>query len=126
MPRSTKEWIGKTDDTPVPPRVRVRVFERFGGLCHKCHRKIATGEQWTCEHMVALINNGENRESNLNLTCCNCLPEKNAADVAEKSLVYKKRSKHLGVKKSSRGFSTNRNGLYKRRMDGTVERREKV
>jgi hypothetical protein len=29
MPRSRPEWRGKTDDDPVPPRVRLRIFERM-------------------------------------------------------------------------------------------------
>lgn len=85
MPRSVPEWVGKTDDTPAPPRVRVRVFERCERKCGQCGRKIRPGENWTLEHVIALINSGQNRESNLGVTCDWCLPEKNAADVAEKS-----------------------------------------
>lgn len=95
--RDVPEWIGRDDDTPVPPRVRLRVFDAKGGRCHKCRRKIRVGESWTCEHVKAIINGGENRESKLDLTCSNCLPEKNADDVAEKSKVYKIRAKHLGI-----------------------------
>lgn len=110
--RSVGEWIGKTDDTPVPPRVRVRVFEAKGGRCHRCTRKIPAGQQWTCEHLKALINGGENRESNLDVTCDWCLPVKNAEDVAEKSKVYKRRKSHLGVKKKRRTIPG-------RKFDGT-------
>lgn len=95
--RSVNEWIGRDDDEAPPPRVRVRVFDRKGGRCHRCTRKILTGEPWTLEHVIAVINKGQNRESNLDVTCSWCLPEKNAEDVAEKSDVYHKRAKHLGV-----------------------------
>jgi 5-methylcytosine-specific restriction protein A len=99
MSRSVKEWIGKTDDTPVPPRVRDRVFDAKDRRCHACGRQIPPrGEAWTCEHLVAIINGGANREINLGLTCCNCLPAKNAADVAQKSLVARKRKKDRGIK----------------------------
>jgi 5-methylcytosine-specific restriction protein A len=101
MARTVEEWIGKTPDTAIPPRVRVRVFDSKSGHCHKCHRKIRAGEKWTCEHLIALINGGENRERNLDVTCDWCLPSKNAADVAEKSTVYHKRAKHLGIRKQS-------------------------
>lgn len=99
MSRAVAEWIGKTDDTPVPPRVRKRVFDAKGGQCHRCTRLIdaAGGETWTCEHMVALINRGQNRESNLDVTCSWCLPIKNAEDVAEKSRVYRKTAKNIGI-----------------------------
>ena len=96
MTRSVDLWVGKTDDTQAPPRVRIRVFEREGGRCHACGRPIrAWCEKWTLEHRIALINGGRNAEDNLCLTCCNCLPEKNASDVAEKSKVAEIRKKHL-------------------------------
>ena len=104
MSRSVDEWIGKTDDTPAPPRVRVRTFDRCQGKCHRCRRKIRPGEKWTLEHLIALINGGKNCESNLTLTCAWCLPEKNAEDVALKSDTYGMRSKHLGVAKAKRPF----------------------
>lgn len=99
MSRAVPEWIGANDDAPVPDRVRVRVFEAKGGVCHSCERKINAGDKWTCEHVIALINGGMNRESNLDLTCEWCLPAKNAADVAIKSKSAKIRKRHLGIKK---------------------------
>ena len=35
LSRSVPEWIGKTDDTPAPPRVRLRVLERCEGKRHR-------------------------------------------------------------------------------------------
>lgn len=102
MARSVPEWIGKTDNTPAPPRVRVRVFERCGGKCGQCGRKIRPGEGWTLEHLIALINGGRNAESNLGVTCDWCLPAKNAADVAEKAKTYAVRSKHVLPRPPSR------------------------
>lgn len=122
MSRSVELWIGRSDDTPAPPRVRLRVWERCEGKCHACGRKIRAGECWTLEHLVALINNGRNAEDNLCLTCSNCLPAKNAADVSEKAKVYAIRSKHLGIRKRST-FQTSRSGPFKMKMNGQVERR---
>lgn len=102
MSRSVSEWIGKTDDTPVPPRVRLRVWESKGGCCHKCGRKVGAGDRWTCEHLIALINGGENRERNLDVTCGWCLPAKNAEDIAEKAKTYAVKSKHIGIKRKRR------------------------
>ena len=102
MPRSVHEWVGDNDDQDVPQRVRVRVFDAKDGRCHRCSRKIGAGERWILEHVKALINGGQNRESNLAITCEWCLPEKNAEDMEEKSKVYEIRSKHLGVKPKSR------------------------
>lgn len=123
MTRSVEEWIGKTDDTQAPPRVRVRVFERCQGACGQCGRKIRAGESWTLEHLKALVNGGANRESNLGVTCSWCLPAKNAADVAEKAIVYRKRAKHLGIKRTSRPMDGSKASQWTRKMDGTVVRR---
>lgn len=93
--RTVPEWQGTTDDTVPPPRVRVRLFEAKDGRCHMCGRKISAGEYWVAEHLIALCNGGENRETNLGLTCRNCLPAKNAADAAEKSETAAIRRKHI-------------------------------
>lgn len=66
MSRQTDEWIGKTDDTKPPPRVYLRRFLKFDGRCQcGCGRLIRPTEQWQLDHAIALINGGENRESNL-------------------------------------------------------------
>jgi 5-methylcytosine-specific restriction protein A len=125
MAREVDEWIGKTDDTPAPPRVRQRVFDRYDGRCHKCTRQIDAlgGESWTLEHLIAIINGGENRERNLRCTCENCLPVKNAEDMAIKKKNTRVRNKARGIKPARNGFATNRNGKFKKLMDGTVVRR---
>jgi 5-methylcytosine-specific restriction endonuclease McrA len=123
--RSIPEWIGKTPDTPAPPRVRVRVFQRHGGCCHVCTRKIAAGDRWDCDHVVALINGGENRESNLAPICEWCHPAKTARDVAVKSKTYAMAKKAIGVKPKRRSqFQTSRDGPWKAKIGGGVVRRE--
>ena len=99
--------------------MRLRVWEAHKGLCGQCGRQIRAGERWTLEHLTALINGGENREANLGVTCCNCLGGKNAADVAEKSAVNRKRAKHLGVKPKGRGWAKKPAGYnaWTRRID---------
>lgn len=102
MTRSVPLWIGATDDTAIPPRVRARVFERCHGKCHYCGRKIPVGDKWIMEHLVALINGGTNSEDNLCLTCSYCKPIKDAADVAVKAKVAAVRNKHLLPRAPSR------------------------
>lgn len=97
MARSTDEWIGKNDDTPVPARVRLRVFETHGGTCYLSGRKIRAGEPWECDHVKAIINGGENRESNLAPALKDKHRIKTNADVAEKAVITRQRQKHLGI-----------------------------
>ncbi len=42
MTRTTDEWIGKTDDTKAPPRVRRRIFDAHKGICFLTKREIDT------------------------------------------------------------------------------------
>ena len=97
MSRSVPEWIGATPDAKIPPRVRLRVFERHGGICHLSKRKIQPGEIWQLDHIIALVNGGEHRESNLAPALDNPHKEKTAADVAEKAKIDRIRKKHLGI-----------------------------
>jgi 5-methylcytosine-specific restriction endonuclease McrA len=116
--RATIEWVGKTDDTAVPPRVRVRVFLKFDGVCQECGVKIV-GKRWICDHRRALINDGENRESNLGPIHEWCDKKKTAKDVAEKAVTYRVRKRHLGIRKPSR-FPGSRDSRFKKKIDGTV------
>lgn len=107
MARTTQEWIGKTDDSPIPPRVRLRIWFKFGGVCQgRCCRKLDAGDKWHADHKVALINGGENRESNLQLLCDWCHGKKTKRDVAEKSVTARKQKSNLGIRKprSIRGW----------------------
>ena len=99
MTRAVEEWIGKTDDTPVPDRVKLRVFYAHGGMCHIAKRKIMPGEPWDAEHVIAIINGGQNRESNLAPALRDKHPIKTAADMAEKARTYRKRKANFGMKK---------------------------
>lgn len=102
MPREVPEWMGKTPDTKVPDRVRVRIFEREGGRCWISGRKIMAGEPWDMDHKIALINGGEHRESNLFPALRDKHREKTAEDVAEKAKTYAVKAKHLLPRKPSR------------------------
>jgi 5-methylcytosine-specific restriction endonuclease McrA len=108
--RSVKEWVGKTPDTQIPPRVKARVFARHDGVCHISGRKIMPGELWDCDHVIALVNGGENRESNIKPALRDKHKEKTKADVAEKAAIRKITARHLGIRSpkckiQSRGFA---------------------
>lgn len=98
--RRVPEWIAKHDDEAIPPRVQLRVFGY--GFCQKCGRRLRAGH-WACDHIVALVNGGQHRESNLQPLCISpCHSDKTRADVAEKSKNYRTRAKAAGIRKPSR------------------------
>ncbi len=98
MARDVPEWIGRDDNEPVPVRVKLRVYERFDGRCGCCTRKIYPWDKWDCDHVKAIINNGENRESNLQPLLDACHKKKTSDDVAEKSKIADLKARHLGIK----------------------------
>ena len=114
--RSTEEWIGKTDDSAIPPRVKLRVHERANGRCQKCGADAFVGEY---DHIIPLIIGGENRENNLQKLCAACHKAKTKLDVKLKSKVARVRKRHLGIKKPSR-FACSRNSKFKRKISGEV------
>jgi 5-methylcytosine-specific restriction endonuclease McrA len=122
MARTVVEWRGKTDDAKIPDRVRLRVFDRHNGICHRSGRKIRAGDGWQCDHVVALVNGGLHRESNLAPILTDQHKAKTAEDVAERAKVARKRKKHLGIRKPSR-FPGSKDSGWKKKMDGTVVKR---
>lgn len=95
--RAVPLWVGKTDDAPIPPRVRLRVFERHGGVCYLTKRKIRVGEAWECDHVIALVNGGRHDEANLDPALRDAHRAKTNEDLKIKSKVARVRAKHLGV-----------------------------
>ena len=114
MTRSVPEWVGKHDDEAIPPRVRARVFEAYGGRCYRSGRKIMPGDAWALDHIQALANGGQHRESNLAPILEEAHKEKTAEDMRIKSKITRMKQKHLGIfprskaKIPSRGFPSTR------------------
>lgn len=124
MSRSVPEWCGKTPNTKVPDRVRVRIFERAEGKCGCCGRKIGAGESWDLEHTIALINGGAHAESNMVPWLREHHKSKTKDDMSIKAGIYSKKLAALGLKKSRwRPMPGTKRSGWKRKLDGTVERR---
>jgi 5-methylcytosine-specific restriction protein A len=117
--RATEEWVGATPDTPIPPRVHDRVYLRFDGICQcGCGMKIRVGERDT-DHKQALINGGENRESNLVPIIRAHHKKKTAEDVAIKAKTARIRQKNLRIKtKKSRPIPGSRGSGIRIPMNG--------
>ena len=96
MARTVEEWIGETDDQRAPKRVRDRLLDKHP-TCYLCKRDFRDGKKIAFDHVTALINGGENRESNLRPVHVACHADKTAADVAEKAKIAAKRRKHRRI-----------------------------
>lgn len=108
-------------------KARARLFLDAGGKCSACTRKIRIGEVWIADHIQALENAGTNAPDNWQVLCPNCDKTKTAKDhgVAAKgrdvatSLIVptsQRRSKGAPIPGSRRS-------KFKKKMDGSVERR---
>src|SRR5882762_9603691 len=117
--RSVPEWHGATDDAKIPDRVKLRVFLKHDGCCSCCGRKIAPSEAWQCDHVVALVNGGEHKESNLQPLLARHHTIKTRTDVRDKSRAYESRKRHYGLRKKSK-FACSRDSKWKKKIDGTV------
>lgn len=119
MARSVPEWIGKSDDAKVPPRVRARIFDREGGICHLTGAKIdPVRDAWDLDHKIPLILGGEHCESNLFPALREAHRKKTAMEVKVKSKIARVRKTHLGIKpeKKTNGFSKR----FSRKFNGDV------
>ena len=97
MSRKVEPWVGKTDDAMPPPRVRLRIFEAFGGRCALTGQEIKPGDAWDLDHIKPLILGGANDESNLQPVLKDAHKEKTKIDAAIKRKVMRVRKKHLGI-----------------------------
>lgn len=113
--RTVELWQGATPDAAIPARVRLRVFERHGGVCALTGRKIMPGDAWDLDHRVPLILGGRHAEDNLQPVLKEAHREKTKADVGAKAKADRIRKKHLGIwpaparKIQSRPFPGGRN-----------------
>lgn len=116
--RSVPEWIGKTPDTPVPPRVAMRVFDAHDGRCHITGREIdPVRDEWHMEHKKPLRNGGENRESNLAPALVEPHKIKTAIERHDGAKADRIRKKRLGLlKPKSRPIPGSRNSPFKHRL----------
>ncbi len=123
MTRSVDEWIGANDDAAVPPRVRLRTFERFGGICQLTGRKIMPGDEWQLDHVRALAMGGEHRESNLVPVLKAAHREKTKQDVKDLAKARSVKARHIGIKQSRNPLPFGKGSRFKRKLDGTIVER---
>jgi 5-methylcytosine-specific restriction endonuclease McrA len=114
--RTVPPWIGRSDNAPIPDRVRLRIFVRAGGVCGLCHIPILAGD---CEidHIVALADGGGHYEGNLHPVHRWCHTAKTGEEANVRARAARKRIKHVFGHKKKRSI------LAWRRFDGTIVRK---
>lgn len=98
MTRSVPEWIATSDDQAIPRAVKLRIWDREGGRCYLTNLKInGLKDAFEYEHVIALANGGQHRESNIRLALKEAHKVKSAADVKVTAKIRRVRAKHLGI-----------------------------
>lgn len=118
--RKVPIWVGKTPDSPIPARVKLRIWEREKGICHLSGRKIRPGEAYDFDHKIAICNGGTHSEDNLFPALRDKHKEKTRADVAEKAYTARVKAKHLGIKKAKHVLPGSKASKWKRKISGKV------
>jgi 5-methylcytosine-specific restriction protein A len=106
---------------------RAAIFLNFGGICHRCERKLRSGDSWQLDHIIALENGGKDEPDNLAPCCDWCHKGKTAEDhgkaakgraVAVSTIIPRSQRQKKG-----RPMMGSKASGWRKRMDGTVERR---
>ena len=109
----------------ISAKQRVKLFNDHKGICHICQGKIGIGEAWEIEHRVPFAMGGEDSESNWSPAHVRCHRTKTTDDVGAIAKAKRREARHLGVNVSRTPLPFGKKSGFKRKMDGTVVRRDK-
>lgn len=103
-----------------PAKVKAAAALRANGNCEGCTRRLAEGD-FHYDHEIPDALGGEPTLENCRVLCRSCHKVKTTtADVPRIAKANRNFRKARGIKKRS-GFQTNRDGKYRKKIDGTVE-----
>jgi 5-methylcytosine-specific restriction endonuclease McrA len=91
---------------------RARIFDAHEGVCHICGLKIAVGDAWDAEHIIALEISGDDSDENLAPAHKDCHRTKTADDAGLIAKARRVHAKHIGAYRPKRR-------LGGKRFDGT-------
>ena len=104
-------------------KIKVEAFKRSGGRCESCGAKLFPGH-YQFDHVVADGLTGLADLSNCAVLCSSCHSKKTSNDVVQISKAKRRERNHIGAKTpKGRPIMGSRRSGWRKRMDGTVERR---
>lgn len=125
MPYVALEDVGTTRRGSLSNRRRLQAWERTGGTCVVCDRRIdGVRDRWIVEHIRALELGGPDEIQNLGPAHEACGREKTRSDHARAAEAKRQKLRHLGAAVVSRPMLGSRHSVLKRKFDGTVVLRD--
>ena len=110
----------------ITAKMRVDIFSRHNGICHICCMKVDAGQDWDVSHEIPLEMGGKDDETNWLVAHRKCHRVHTATvDMPRIAKTKRIQQRHIGAKQSRSPMPFGRGSAYKKKMDGTVVRREK-
>ena len=105
---------------------RLSLFLKRKGTCSGCSQKIEAGKAWDIDHILPFALGGTNEPNNLQILCNPCHRSKTThSDVPRIAKTKRLKARHLGARApSTRPIPGSRRSPWKRKMDGSVVRRQ--
>jgi len=109
----------------ITAKMRADIFLSRNGCCHLCSIKVVPGEDWDVSHDIPLEVGGKDDATNWFVAHRKChRVHTSTVDAPLIAKVKRIHQKHVGAKKTRSPMPLGRNSKFKRKMDGTIVRRE--
>ena len=110
----------------ITAKMRADIFLSRGGSCHLCNMKVVPGEDWDVSHDIPLEAGGKDDATNWFVAHRKCHRiHTSTVDAPLIAKVKRIHQRHIGAKKSKSPMPLGRSSQWKRKMDGSIVRREK-
>lgn len=117
------EDVGTTKRGSLSRTRKLKIWEREHGKCMICGVKLMTGK-FIFEHVKPLALGGADEDDNIRLTCKGCASDKTKDDMARINKAKRQKASALGLKKSKSPLPFGKDSKWKRKMDGSIVRRD--